>query len=432
MSRRRRAWAPAVLACALAASTVPARAEGSSSPAPEQPLPTVAQLRQDVRDAGCLQPSTRTTGRTPWAQALLPPDGAWVLTRGGGVTVAVVGSGVDGSSPALAGRLTVGPRESGGGDAGRDCVGHGTLIAGLIAGRRPAGGSGTGQDAAGQDAAAPGASGQGPAGQGPAGLAPEAGILAVAVTDDTGATSADLLAKGIRDAVDGGARVVAVAVTVPGPSDQLTAAVRHAQERGVLLVAPCAADADGARSGPVFPASYPGVLAVADIGPNGAPPNGAARTGRIDLAAPGDAVAGAGPGGGHFSASGPSYAAAYVAGAAALVLARRPGLTLPQLVHRLEATAYRPGSVLPDPLLGHGTVDPVAAVTAELPEEQGAAPAAAPAEPARSLLVRPPVDPGAVRLALLVAGGAGAVVLLLAFAATLRGLGRRGPWRPGA
>ncbi|MEV4615660.1 S8 family serine peptidase [Kitasatospora sp. NPDC049258] len=410
MSRRRRAWAPAVLACALAAAiapAAPARADGGASPAPEQPLPTVAQTLQDVQREGCAQPSGRTTDRTPWPQALLPPDGAWTLTRGGGVTVAVVGSGVDGASPALAGRLTVGPRESGSGDAGRDCVGHGTLVAGLIAGRRPAG-------------------------QGPAGLAPEARILAVAVTDDSGATNADLLAKGIRDAVDGGARVVAVAVSVPAPSDALSEALRHARAGGVLVVAPCAADVDGARSGPVFPASYPGVLAVADVGPNGAPPSGAARAGRIDLAAPGDAVTGAGPGGGHFTASGPSYATAYVAGAAALVLARRPGLTPDQLVHRLETTAYRPGSVLPDPLLGHGTVDPVAAVTAELPEERGAGAAApAPEEAGESLAVRPPVDPGAVRLALLVAGGSGAVVLVLAFAAVVRGLGRRGARRSG-
>ncbi|MFF3074220.1 S8 family serine peptidase [Kitasatospora sp. NPDC057904] len=87
----------------------------------------------------------------------------------------------------------------------------------------------------------------------------------------------------------------------------------------------------------------------------------------MDLAAPGEGVTGTGPGGGLFTASGPGCATAYVAGTAALVPALRPDLTPEQLVRRLETTAYRPGTRLPDAAVGYGTVDPVAAVTASWP-----------------------------------------------------------------
>ncbi|MFJ4184402.1 S8 family serine peptidase [Kitasatospora sp. NPDC089509] len=368
------------------AAPTPTASGGSTAP------PEVTQARPDVQKNGCLQPSDRPADGAGWARAELRPEGAWPVSRGAGVTVAVIGSGVDAGAPALAGRLQLGPRLYGSGDAGRDCVGYGTFAAGLVAGR--------GTDGA------------------PAGLAPDARVLAVAVTDDAGSTTPDLLGAGIRAAVDRGARVIAVVVPVPGPSDALSAAVGYAAARGALLVAPVGPDTRGTGGAPVFPASYPGVLAVSAAGAGGAAAGGV-PDGRVDLSAPGQAVTGPGPGGGVFTASGPGCATAYVAGAAALVLAQRPELTPEQLTRRLEATAYHPGTRMPDPSVGYGEVDPVAAVTASWPT---AAPAPAAAAP---LVIPPGPDGSGHRRALAVAGGSAGLVLLIGLGGLAARLGPR-------
>ncbi|MET9615533.1 S8 family serine peptidase [Kitasatospora indigofera] len=406
-----------------AAPAGPAASSGGADP---MSLPVIGQSTGTARPEGCAKPSDKGTERTPWAQTVLRPEAAWQLSRGAGVTVAVVGSGVDAAAGVLDGRLALGPREYGPGGAGRDCVGHGTFLAGLIAARR-------------QD------------GTGFAGIAPEARILAVAVTDEAGITTPALLAKGIRDAADGGARVIAVAVPVPVGGEDLAGAVRYAGERGALVVAPAGPDAtsSGGSGGQAFPAAYPEVLAVAGLGPSGAVSNGAGSNGggsnggaagteaagpggRVDLVAPGDALMSVGPGGkGYFTGSGPSFATALVAGTAALVLGYRPELTPAQLLDRLKATAYHPGTVLPDARVGYGTVDPLAAVSAMLP---GAPDGAAP-PPARAGTPVAAVEPPAARpgdgQAVAVAGGVlGGVALVGGLGYVLKH-GRRRGWQPG-
>jgi membrane-anchored mycosin MYCP len=74
-----------------------------------------------------------------------------------------------------------------------------------------------------------------------------------------------------------------------------------------------------------------------------------------------------------FPLSGTSYATAYVSGVAALVRSRFPQLTAEQVVHRLTATAHG-GARSPSSVVGAGSVDPVAALTWELPAEPVAAP----------------------------------------------------------
>ncbi|MCX4745824.1 S8 family serine peptidase [Kitasatospora sp. NBC_01287] len=394
----------------------------SSSSAAGDTLPGVSQLRTDQsgQQPACLPASAKSNQLTPWAQTFLRPDQVWPLSQGAGVTVAVLGSGVADGAGLLTGRVDYAAKLTGGGDPARDCVGHGSFLAGLIA-----------ADQRGDT--------------GFAGLAPRARILAVGVADPTGATTADLLAQGIRAAADRGARVIDVGVTVPAGSDALLAAVRYAVGKGALIAAPAAADAVPQAAGasppppaPVYPAAYPEVLAVRDLGPGGILPQsgGAAVGGRVDLAAPGDAVMSVGPaGGGYYTGAGASFAAAFVAGSAALALGYRPELTEPQLARRLEATAYRSAGAVPDPQTGYGSVDPVAAVTAVLPD-QSAAPSPAPSvTPAPSQrLVMPPVPraSAAPRQAGTVALGALAVIVVAGVGAVVVPRGRSRGWRPPA
>ncbi|MGY0460183.1 S8 family serine peptidase [Kitasatospora sp. cg17-2] len=387
-------------------------------------FPPVAQTLSDVRQNGCRKPAARAADRPSWSQVFLRPEAVWPLSRGAGVTVAVIGSGVDAGagsgSGALTGRLTLGPRLHGDGDAGRDCVGHGTALATLVAGRRPADG-------------------------GPSGVAPAARVLAVAATDDAGSTNADLLARGIRAAADGGARIGLVAAPIAEPAPALADAVGYATAKGMLLVAPVGPD-NQAVNAPVYPAGYPGVLAVAAIGSDGAPAGaggsdsgggsagqaggaaaalGPGRISRVDVTAPGEGLLAAGPGGGTFTATGPSYAAALVAGTAALVLGRSPSLTVEQLADRLRSTAYRPGTALPDPAVGWGAVDPVTAVGAQAAAGAAAAAGSTPVAAADPVVVPPPPDGRPVRLASAVTGVSLGGAALLGLAAAAARIGRK-------
>ncbi|WP_185921937.1 S8 family serine peptidase [Streptomyces sp. WAC06614] len=375
-------------------------------------------LTQRLSGDECRKASDRTSSRVPWPQTYLRPDTVWPLTEGAGVTVAVVGSGVDDASGVLDGRLDRVPRRTDGGPA-EDCTGHGTFTAGLIAAART-----------------PGA--------GFAGLAPRARILDVPVTDRRGSTTPDLLGAGIRAAADGGARVIAVMAVAQTDSPALADAVRDAVSRGAVVIAPAAPDGDD--GGAAFPAAHPQVVSVAATGPSGAP---AARkaAGRTDLTAPGEAVMGPGPGGtGHFTASGPSYAAALVAGTAALVLGHRPELSGAELTHRLRATASWSVGRPPGPAQGYGPVDLVSAVTATLPGEprNGAAAAATgqprtppqptphdpPAPHAPGVAMPPDPGPSAAGPAWLVSGVAFAAATGVAGAAAVVSAGRRRGWRP--
>ncbi|GAA4491273.1 hypothetical protein GCM10023191_024970 [Actinoallomurus oryzae] len=288
-------------------------------------------------DAPCTGPSHATVTRVPWPQVYLGLDRAWTLSTGRDVTIGVVGTGVD-DAGALSGRVRSLTPVAGGETEPADCVGHGTFVAALAAAsRRP--------------------------GVGFAGAAPDATLLAVRATEPDGTTTGKELARGLRAAVGGGARVVVVASSVTADDRDLAAAVTDAARHDVVVVAPASVQASTASSVRAWPAAYPAAVSVAGIAPGGAlgaPPADGART---DLLAPGYQVMSVGPGGaGNFAGSDDAFAAAYVAGTAALVRSYRPGLSAVEVVRRLEETAAHPGGVLPHPSAGYGAVDPYAAV----------------------------------------------------------------------
>ncbi|MEU7042740.1 S8 family serine peptidase [Streptomyces varsoviensis] len=391
------ALAAVILIPALAAPAAAGPREDSSS------LPQIPSTVPEGQK--CTPASKKSSSQLPWAQGFLDLERAWQLTRGAGVTVAVVDTGADTEHvPALTGQVKAGPDVAGSGSAEGDCVGHGTFLAGIVAGRQLKGVR-------------------------MAGVAPEARVLAIRATDKQGATTPDLLAKGVRAATDAGARVIDVPLGTDSASADLKAAVSAAQAKGALVVA--AADPSGSGKGPSYPAELPGVMAVSSVGPGGAPPQRSgqgAGASTPELSAPGVSVAGPGPGGaGQFTGGGDGVASAFVAGAAALVASYHPRLTGPEIARRLDATANGTGAAAPDPVFGWGTVDPVHAVSATLTEEHGAG--ARTGEPAAAM---PPAASSAPRhQALTIAAVAGGAVLFVAFAAAVLPRARRRAWRPG-
>jgi membrane-anchored mycosin MYCP len=374
---------------------------------------------------------------TPWAQQALSFASVWPLTRGAGVTVAVIDSGVD-ANPQFGDRVLAGPDLApAGGAAGAasdaDCVGHGTSVASIIAAAPVAGVSFTG-------------------------VAPAADILSIKITNsDT--FPGQVTAQAIETAVEDGAQVINLSLaTVSTPA--LAAAVQFAQAHDVVVVAAAGNDSPDGATGPFYPAAYPGVLSVGAVDQDGSLASFSDTRTPVSVTAPGAGVTAAFPG--SFpqtynpDSNGTSFATAFASGVVALVRAAHPGLDQAQVVARITATADGPAG----PGAGHGLINPVQAVTALLPTTApgtttpgtttpgttttsgttgtgtttpgttGTGTTIAPAHP-NVTIDRPAHSTAPATTALpIAASGAGAGLLVVAAAAIIPA-GRRRHWRPG-
>ena len=276
---------------------------------------------------------------------------AWGTTRGAGVTIAVIDTGVDGSHQDLAGVVVGGTDVSGvGSPDGQTPVGddssHGTMVASLLAGRGHGDGAGV------------------------IGVAPAANLLSVSVGFGVGTISSDdQIAEAVRWSVDNGADVINMSLT-RNTLDWPTSwddAFLYAMQNDVVVVA--AAGNRGSGTTVVgAPATMPGVLTVAGVDQNAQASFDASSQGiTISVAAPSEALVGAGPGDAYFEWSGTSGAAPLVAGLVALVRSAHPELDANNVINRVIRTATAVGSEVPSPIYGYGLIDANAAVTASVP-----------------------------------------------------------------
>ncbi|MFE7354913.1 type VII secretion-associated serine protease mycosin [Streptomyces sp. NPDC057543] len=290
-----------------------------------------------------------------WGLEALHTDQAWRTTKGRGITVAVVDTGVDGSLPDLAGQVLPGKDMIGfgAGRGDRSWARHGTAMAGIIAGH----GHGAG------------------GGDGVLGIAPEAKILPVRVileaSDPARAKAREsrgtALADGIRWAADHGADVINLSLgddsksAHPEPGED--AAIQYALKKGAVVVA---SSGNGGEKGDhiSYPAAYPGVIAVAAVDRYGTHAAFSTRRWYATVSAPGVDVVVAAPDRQYYVEWGTSAASAFVSGAVALVRAAHPGLTPAQIRQLLTDTARSAPESGRDDARGYGIVDPAAAIEA--------------------------------------------------------------------
>jgi type VII secretion-associated serine protease mycosin len=290
-----------------------------------------------------------------WALSALHAQTAWRTTKGAGVTVAVLDTGVDATHPDLTGQVLPGKDLIGFGAARGDktWANHGTAMAAIIAGH----GHGPGR------------------GDGVLGLAPEARILPVRVIlqekdpkrDEARSKRGDALPQGIRWAVDHGADVInlslgddsATAAPVAAEAD----AIRYALGKGVVVIASAGNSGDKAdRSS--YPAAYPGVIAVTAVDSRGKHPDFSTHRWYAAVSAPGADIVLADPSRRYYDGLGTSAACAYVSGAAALIRSAYPKLTPLQIRQVLQETArHKPEGGRSDEM-GAGEIDPAAALAA--------------------------------------------------------------------
>ena len=385
----------------------------SGTPGPGQPM----EQRGLCSTSGVI-PGSDPGVPTPSGTMLNLPA-AWQFSRGDGQLVAVIDTGVR-PGPRL-------PNVDPGGDFVEttdgltDCDGHGTLVAGIIAGQ--------------------------PGDDGFSGVAPAARVLSIRVTSAKFAPrtpgGAPLLARAALDvatlgraivhAADLGARVINISAVTCLPADRpidqtaLGAAIRYAAvDKDAVIVAaagnngptgsvaggtsatPCDSNPLTDLSRPDDPRNWAGVksvsipswwqpyvLSAASLTQDGQPSKFTMAGPWVGIAAPGENIVSVSnrDGGGlanglpddhqqMVALSGTSYAAGYVSGVAALVRSKYPQLTAAQVVRRITATAHI-GARAPSNVVGAGTVDPVAALTWELPagNQPAAGPGSAPAKP---------------------------------------------------
>ncbi|TMR07581.1 hypothetical protein ETD86_51510 [Nonomuraea turkmeniaca] len=337
----------------------------------------------------------------PWAQKRLDIKNAWRLSKGAGVTVAVVDSGAD-YHPQVQISKIIDETHTG----HRDCVGHGTAVSGIIGARHLAGVPFHG-------------------------VAPDARIVMVKQSNKTEGDINKLIG-GINDAVAAKAKVINVSVRAsdhPG----LRAAVQRALDQDIVVVA-AAGNVTGPddQDVPAYPAAYEGVLAVGAATPDGRRADSSNATTPVGVLGPGTDITAPWPGRAYMRGlQGTSFAAPYVAGTAALVRARFPKLTQEQVRRRIIATADGTAGAG----TGAGMVNPVLAVTAVLPYEAANAPVVAEpppaALPADAIAKVPPRDETAIGISMAVGAGAMMTIAVAGALALLIPLGRRRGWRAG-
>lgn len=425
------------LAHALTPPTIDAAAVPPDTVGPEQPM----QLQVECQVPGVLPGSNFADPPPGWR--LLNLGATRPFATGAGQTVAVIDTGVT-PNPRLR-NLRPGGDYVTDGDGLTDCDAHGTLVAGIIA-------------------AAPSP------GDAFIGVAPDAALISIRQSsghyrlqnpdqsDDPNLTETAIdlraMARAVVHAVNLGATVINISMVscmkaVRHADDRELGAALHwaVAERNVVVVVAAGNTGGDCRQNPPPPGTDPAswanvvtiaspawwaddVLAVGSVQNDGTPSTTTLQGPWVDLAAPGENIVSTGnfpdghlvnglPGQDQILVPmfGDSYSAAYVSGVAALVRQKYPDSNAYQVMHRLKATAHA-GPTTPDPSVGWGVVDPLAALTWNVADP-------APTLPVNSIIhpapPPPPPDYTPRRTATyLVLGIAGAILLAIGAWVALR------------
>ena len=226
-----------------------------------------------------------------WHLSKIMAPEAWQITAGeSDILVAVLDTGIDQKHPDLEGKVVSSINFTSSPTAD-DLNGHGTHIAGIIA-------------AATDDT------------DYSRGVAYNCSLMNVKVADDNGWCNSDTVAKGLIWAVDNGAKVVNISLTITKPSPVLEKAVNYAWSKGVVIVAAAGNDYS---SSPRYPAAYVNVIAVAATQQDDKLPSWSNRGDWISLSSPGVDIYSTLPDNQYGYQSGTSTATAIVSGEAALL-----------------------------------------------------------------------------------------------------------------
>ncbi|MEO0584962.1 MAG: S8 family peptidase [Bacteroidota bacterium] len=277
---------------------------------------------------------------------LLGVPNFWKYTKGKGVKVAVLDTGVAHTHPDLKGAIIDMEDFTNSRSGISDINGHGTHCAGIIAARDNS--------------------------LGVVGVAPESELLIGKVLGDDGSGSEEMVADGIYWAIKSGADIISMSLGSPYPSEKIYDAVMSAIQSGVFVI--CAAGNSGPDLGTVdFPGAFEETIAVGSIDRTKKVAHYSARGRQVDIVAPGDNILSTYPPRGLAKLSGTSMATPFVAGIAALILSKHkhfqgqtPITKQADMEEHLRMTALDLGPEGFDPSYGFGLINPKKLLRPEL------------------------------------------------------------------
>lgn len=256
--------------------------------------------------------------------------GAWDIEIGSSrIIIGVLDTGVDPNHEELQGRVLRGPDLVNEDSDPMDDQGHGTHISGIIAAK-------------------------GNNGKGVAGMCWECRILAIKVADSSGGSTNAWIAQGIVYAANLGVQIINMSLGGFDKSKTLELAVKHANSRGVLLVA---AIGNEATNRPVYPAAYPGVMAVGATDVDGSRASFSNYGNYLALMAPGVSIYSSSPRNSYQTLSGTSMSTAFVSGVATLILSKNSSLSASQVRQILIGSTDDIGISGKDDITGYGRVN---------------------------------------------------------------------------
>ena len=273
-----------------------------------------------------------------WGVKLLGVPSLWRETKGEGIKVGVLDTGIALEHPDLKSAILEARDFTRSPSQAYDAQGHGTHVSGIIAARRNANGI--------------------------VGVAPESKIILAKVLNDEGSgTSADIVA-GIRWAVETGADILSMSLGSPEPDEEIHQALLLAISKGVFVIT--AAGNEGPNLDTVgYPAGFSEMVAVGSIDRQKKLSSFSSRGRQVDIAAPGDQITSCYPPRSYAVLSGTSMATPFVSGVVALMLAKHrklggktPVETQQDLIEHLCRSADDAGKAGFDPLYGCGIINP--------------------------------------------------------------------------
>lgn len=268
----------------------------TSKHVPEFELPKyqIGGRARDVDELVQIAEATATRERINWGQSILGIPDSWWQSQGKGIKVAVLDTGIDTDHPDLAEAVT--DHKDFTGDGIEDANGHGSHCAGIIGARLN--------------------------NVGFVGVAPQCKLLIGKVLNNSGSGSYEWIAAGIDWAVAQGADIISMSLGGPSTEPGLHRSIHSALAEGRSII--CAAGNQGSFGVNTigYPGRYGSVITIAAHDPQGNPAGFSSRGGEIDFMAPGTQIWSTYKNGGYAELSGTSMATPFVAGMAALLLAK--------------------------------------------------------------------------------------------------------------
>lgn len=265
----------------------------------------------------------------PWGIRRISAPKAWNFSRGRGIRVAVIDTGISGHHPALQRNYKGGINILSPYFAPEDYNGHGTHVAGIIAGRSME--------------------------SGVVGVAPRASVYAVKAFNRQGSANLSDLLTAINWCIANRMHVVNMSFGMEKVSEALRKAIQIAHQNGVVMVA--ATGNQGKQMRIDYPACYPETIGVGSISANGRLSKFTNVGKGIDILAPGEKILSSWLTGSTREMSGTSMAVPHVSGTIALLLHYYRGLNPEQIRYLLLRSAYQV-----DDLVGKGVVNAYRAI----------------------------------------------------------------------